>query len=554
MFRPEIPLKYKQVEYIQFNGSAYIDTGIPTSDNLKVVVNFNTNVTDKIMLGGRQSSSVSGLVIGLFNHYKNLYGAFGGATIKLTTSKDYCDGVNHTLILSKDIFKIDDEDVSLTRGTFTYPNNIYLGTFHNAGTVDTRMYQGKIYSFTIYDGEDIVCDLVPVKNENDVAGFYDTVKYKFMPSVTDEQFEAGNEITFDLTLADKLNYLINTKKAIRKAIIKKGIEVDDGLEFRSYVEQINKIQGIDTVNSIIERNISGEYTNNLIKNIGASSFKSCTNLEKISSTSITSIANQGLYGCTNLKEFDFPNLKKLSAGSVFQSCSSLVSAYCPNVEGTVGANSFNACTSLEKAYFKNISTIGGTNFNGDTKFSEIVINRITPPSLSNVNAFTNTPIAKYYGYIYVPRQSLETYKNATNWINFSSQIRAIEDWTIDGTLDGNLDINRLYQRGNYVDGKSINENGIMADSSISCYIEKIEIEVGKSYLVSGIPRSSTSNIRTHSYDINDNWIKQERLDTINISSNGDFILEITTSNAKYIRISMPSLTAGDNSFSIREVL
>ena len=66
--------------------------------------------------------------------------------------------------------------------------------------------------------------------------------------------------------------------------------------------------------------------------------------------------------------------------------------------------------------------------------------------LDNSNAFTNTPIASGTGYIYVPYSLVSSYKTATNWTYFSSQISAIagsEDWeipevklitfTIDGT-------------------------------------------------------------------------------------------------------------------------
>ena len=43
------------------------------------------------------------------------------------------------------------------------------------------------------------------------------------------------------TLADKLNYLIGTKNAIKQAIIGKGITVNDNDTFRSYANKINSI-------------------------------------------------------------------------------------------------------------------------------------------------------------------------------------------------------------------------------------------------------------------------------------------------------------------------
>ena len=48
------------------------------------------------------------------------------------------------------------------------------------------------------------------------------------------------------TTADKLNYLIATKEAIRQAIIAKGVSVPQDAPFRSYATYIASIVGVDT--------------------------------------------------------------------------------------------------------------------------------------------------------------------------------------------------------------------------------------------------------------------------------------------------------------------
>lgn len=48
------------------------------------------------------------------------------------------------------------------------------------------------------------------------------------------------------TTADKLNYLIATKEAIRQAIIAKGVSVPQDASFRSYATYISEIIGLDT--------------------------------------------------------------------------------------------------------------------------------------------------------------------------------------------------------------------------------------------------------------------------------------------------------------------
>jgi len=47
----------------------------------------------------------------------------------------------------------------------------------------------------------------------------------------------------------------------------------------------------------------------------------------------------------------------------------------------------------------------------------------TPPTLANINAFSNQNNAP----IYVPDASVDDYKKATNWVDLASRIFSIND-------------------------------------------------------------------------------------------------------------------------------
>ena len=53
------------------------------------------------------------------------------------------------------------------------------------------------------------------------------------------------------------------------------------------------------------------------------------------------------------------------------------------------------------------------------------------------------------GYFYVPRallsdtDSTKDYRQATNWSTYSTQFRALEDWTVDGTITGEMDWDKI---------------------------------------------------------------------------------------------------------------
>lgn len=50
------------------------------------------------------------------------------------------------------------------------------------------------------------------------------------------------------TIGDKLTYLEETKTAIKNAIIEKGVEVSESIEFREYANKIKEIQGASSDN------------------------------------------------------------------------------------------------------------------------------------------------------------------------------------------------------------------------------------------------------------------------------------------------------------------
>jgi hypothetical protein len=64
-------------------------------------------------------------------------------------------------------------------------------------------------------------------------------------------------------------------------------------------------------------------------------------------------------------------------------------------------------------------------------------------TLTYTYTFKNTLIESGNGYIYVPDSLLDQYRQATNWAAYADQIRALEDYTVDGTTTGELDESKI---------------------------------------------------------------------------------------------------------------
>lgn len=108
---------------------------------------------------------------------------------------------------------------------------------------------------------------------------------------------------------------------------------------------------------------------------------------------------------------------------------------------------FQYCSKLAIVDLPNVSSIGACAFADCTSMQTLIIrgNRVCTLSGSEgqTAVLANTPIASGTGYIYVPAALVDSYKAATNWSNYASQFRALEDYTVDGTVTGELDESKI---------------------------------------------------------------------------------------------------------------
>lgn len=146
-----------------------------------------------------------------------------------------------------------------------------------------------------------------------------------------------------------------------------------------------------------------EYSNSTLTNLGAYAL-SGTNITTLNLPALTTIAGYAFYECTTLTEVTFPLLKEIPYNG-FRSFKGVVKADLPALTA-IKSNGCYQCTSLETLILRNSSLC----------------------TLVSGSTMTNTKIANGTGYIYVPSSLIDTYKTATNWVNFADQFRAIEDY------------------------------------------------------------------------------------------------------------------------------
>ena len=192
-------------------------------------------------------------------------------------------------------------------------------------------------------------------------------------------------------------------------------------------------------------NIAAITTPN-VKSISKYAFYKTTYLQTITIPSVTSIREQAFYNSA-VKEINVPVLTTLG-DKAFYGCSLLTTFNAPLIE-TLGSNAFQNCSKLQTVHIPNIKSISHYCFSNCSKLASIDLHNCTEINhyaFQSCNAlaalilrsstlctlgvyvFSSTsPIALGTGYIYVPSALLEDYKTATNWSDYASQFKSIEE-------------------------------------------------------------------------------------------------------------------------------
>ena len=106
--------------------------------------------------------------------------------------------------------------------------------------------------------------------------------------------------------------------------------------------------------------------------------------------------------------------------SMFSGCTKLTSLDIPSNISSIGSRAFASCTGLTSLVIpSNISSIDNEAFSKCSGLTSVTVESTTPPTLgSYVFNYTSCPI-------YVPPESVDTYKAASGWSNYASRIQAI---------------------------------------------------------------------------------------------------------------------------------
>ena len=151
--------------------------------------------------------------------------------------------------------------------------------------------------------------------------------------------------------------------------------------------------------------------------IGSSAFYGNSRLQTINITEgVQTIGNSAFSGCTSLTTVILAPTVTSIGSSAFSGCKKLTTVLLPTGLKTIGNGAFKTCTSLRKILIPaTVTNISNSAFTECSKMLQVAVMGTTPISINN----TVFPYRKK-STLYVPKGSLEAYKNANYWKEFKS--------------------------------------------------------------------------------------------------------------------------------------
>ena len=212
--------------------------------------------------------------------------------------------------------------------------------------------------------------------------------------------------------------------------------------------------GEDLVGALADRSIT-EFSNARCESIGHSAFRGCSKLVTINAPNATQVADYAFYQCSALTSLNLPAAVSIGQ-QVIYGCNKLKELTFPSVT-TIVTNALRGAQYVEIVDLPKLTDIPTQAFYGCGGLKALVLRSETMVTLANTNAFTTcyrilgtknavfNPNSEKIGFFYVPAALIEDYKAADNWSNSSlvTQFRALEDYTVDGTITGALDESKI---------------------------------------------------------------------------------------------------------------
>lgn len=211
-----------------------------------------------------------------------------------------------------------------------------------------------------------------------------------------------------------------------------------------FVNTIDVLGDAAVLDSIVDGSIV-EFKDNVLTKVGEEGLNNRTVLKTIDLPNVTLVDEGGFSHCIALESVNLPKCEEIKGGA-FSNDSTAVNALTKMtlpVVRKIGDRAFRMNAGIEILDLPSATSLGNQMFQYCKSLRAIILRSETQCSLG-YNAFDESSVKNGgTGLIYVPRALLENYKSASYWSLVKNQFRALEDYTLDGTVTGELNENHI---------------------------------------------------------------------------------------------------------------
>lgn len=188
-----LPSGYIELEYIESTGTQYIDTEFKPNQNTRIISEIELVETPDVVVGifgarkawNEKNYSLSCTTTPSYrSDYNTLISQnFSGNILqeKITVDKN------------KNVTTIGTQTLSYSSSSFQCEQNLMIFCWNQNGT-PVSFSKIKLYSFKLYDNDELILDLIPCKTNTGAIGLYNIINNLFYANPASESLIAGPEI------------------------------------------------------------------------------------------------------------------------------------------------------------------------------------------------------------------------------------------------------------------------------------------------------------------------------------------------------------------------
>ena len=193
-----LPRGYTRVEYLESTGTQYINIGRKMYNNSEIELCFSFNEMQEncSIFGSRTSSTTNNFEIASVVTSFPIYLDFGNYNTSRASYNNAVINTKYICTISKSLRAVYDENHTLLASNTTLisadnatPSNALI--FDTAGGYSQNKLKGKVYYCKIWENGVLVRNMIPCKNNSNVAGLYDTVNGVFYTNAGTGTFNTG---------------------------------------------------------------------------------------------------------------------------------------------------------------------------------------------------------------------------------------------------------------------------------------------------------------------------------------------------------------------------